>query len=150
MNRSACAPALVFLFAAAVTTVTFAQAKPAAPTAPAPAQRAKFATPLKGEAAIEVIVGDSKRVAKEIVTVYKIRNMATAPIALLKIDEYWYDKAGKLVSTDTQRYKQPFLPGDIIEITTHAPASPGAERKNATFSHANGTIKPKSVKRFDS
>ena len=40
---------------------------------------------------------------------------------MLKMDEYWYSK-GKMVSTDTQRYKQPFQPGRIIEMTTHAPA----------------------------
>ena len=55
-----------------------------------------------------------------------------------------------MVSTDTQRYKQPFQPGAIIEMTTHAPASgnPTGWQKNLTFSHANGKISAKAVKAF--
>ncbi|MGH9373507.1 MAG: hypothetical protein ACRD15_18455, partial [Vicinamibacterales bacterium] len=107
-----------------------------------------FVTPLKGVATIEVIQAPSKFVGKEIHTVYKIKNTSAAPIALLKIDEYWYDKAGKLVSSDTQRHRQPFTPGETIEMTTKSPANPGAERSQAQFSHANGTVKPKRVTKF--
>ena len=147
MNRSAFAPAVaLFVFTSAASA--FAQAKPAAPTTPAPAARAKFATPIKGDAAVQVIQTPSKFLGKEIVTTYKIKNMSSGPIALLKIDEYWYDKGGKMVSTDTQRYRQPFQPGEIIEISTHAPAMPGAARSQAAFSHANGKVTAKSVKQF--
>lgn len=149
MNRSAFAPALALLLCAVTTSSAFAQAQPAAPTASAPAQKAKFVTPLKGEAAVEVIQAPSKFVGKEIHTVYRVKNVSKAPIALLKIDEYWYDKGGKLVSSDTQRHRQPFAPGEIIEITTKSPANPGAERSQAQFSHANGTVRPKRVKKFE-
>jgi hypothetical protein len=151
MNRCVFASPLALLLCAAVSSVVFAQAKPAAPTTPAPAARAKFATPIKGEAAIQVIPGASKYdiKQKEIVTTYKIKNMSPAPIAMLKIDEYWYDKGGKVVSTDTQRYKQPFQPGEIIELTTRAPApSPAGWNKNATFTHANGKVTVKRVDKF--
>lgn len=148
MHRVVFAPALTLLACVTLSSTVFAQAKPAAPTTPAPPARAKFATPIKGEAAIQVIQSQSKFVGKEIVTVYKVKNMSSGPIALLKIDEYWYDKGGKLISTDTQRYKQPFQPGEVIEMTTHAPAAPGAARSQAQFSHANGKISAKSVKQF--
>jgi hypothetical protein len=148
MNRSAFASPLALLFCTALAASAFAQAKPAAPTTPAPAARAKFATPVKGDVAVQVIQGRSNFVGKEIVTTYKVKNMASGPIALLKVDEYWYDKAGKMVSTDTQRYKQPFQPGEIIELTTRAPATPGAARSQATFSHANGKVVAKAVKQF--
>jgi hypothetical protein len=150
MHRSTFASACTLLFCSAVATSAFAQAKPAAPTTPAPAARAKFATPVKGEAVVQVIAGAPKYVGNDIVTVYKIKNMASGPIAMLKIDQYWYDK-GKMVSTATERYKQPFQPGEVIEMTTHAPkpASAGALSNNATFSHANGKITPKPVKKFD-
>ena len=156
MNRSAFASPLALLFCATVATSAFAQNKPApaapaAPTTPAPAARAKFATPFKGDAAIEVIPGVSKfdPKAKEVVTVYKIKNKASGPIALLKLDEYWYAK-GAMVSSDTRRYLQPFQPGEVIELTTRAPA-PGniaGWSKNATFTHANGKVTPKVVKQF--
>ena len=149
MNRSALAPAVTFLCSAVLATTALAQAQPAAPTTPATAQKAKFAMPLKGEASIQVIQGDSKFVGKEIVTVYKIKNMSKAPIAMLKLEEYWYDKGGKLVTMDTQRYKQPFQPGEVIELTTHAPGNANAARKQAQFVHANGKVTAKGVKKFE-
>lgn len=148
MNRSVFAPALAVLLCTAVPASSFAQAQAAAPTTPAAPARAKFATPLKGQATIDVIQSQSKFVGKEIITTFKIKNTSNAPIALLKIDEYWYDKAGKMVSSDTQRYRQPFGPGDVIEMATKSPATPGAERSQAQFSHANGTVKPTRVKAF--
>ena len=148
MNRFAFAPALALLLCTTVATSVFAQAKPAAPTTPAPAARAKFMTPLKGTATIEVLRGAAKTVGKEMVTVYKIKNTSAAPIALLKIDEYWYDKGGALVSSDTKRHKQPFGPGEVIEITTAAPVAAGAQRSQAQFSHAYGDIKPTPVKQL--
>lgn len=149
MNRSSFAAAVALLFSAALATTALAQAQPAAPTTPAAAQKAKFAMPLKGEASIQVIQGDSKFVGKEIVTVYKIKNMSKAPIAMLKLEEYWYDKGGKLVTMDTQRYKQPFQPGEVIELTTHAPGNASAARKQAQFAHANGKVTAKGVKKFE-
>jgi len=154
MNRSVFASALTLLLCTAVASSAWAQAKPAvapAAAAPAPAAKAGFVTPLKGEGTVQVLPGVSKfdPKLKEVVTTYKIKNTSSAPIALLKLDEYWYDK-GKMVSTDTQRYRQPFQPGEIIEVTTHAPApgNPAGWTKNLTLSHANGKITAKAVKAF--
>ena len=146
MNRSAFAPAATLLFCSVVASTAFAQAQSAAPTTPAPAAKAKFATPIKGDATIQVIPAPSKFVGTEIVTVYKVKNTSPAPIALLKVDQYWYDDSGKMVSSDTQRYKQPLHPGEIAEITTRAPATPGAKRNVVMFSHANGKVNAKAVK----
>jgi hypothetical protein len=151
MNRSVFAPALALLFCTAAASSAFGQAKTAAPTTPAPPAKAGFVTPLKGEALIQVIPGTSKYdpKAKEVITTYKLKNMSSAPVALMKLDEYWYAK-GKMVSTDTQRYRQPFQPGEIIEMTTHAPAdaNPAGWTKNLTGSHANGKVTLKAVKAF--
>ena len=158
MKRSVFASALTLLFcsvtvslAVAQATPAVSQAKTAAPAAPAPASKAGFVTPLKGEGTVLVLQGTSKfdPKLKEVTTTYKIKNTSSAPIAMLKMDEYWYENK-KMVSTDTQRYKQPFQPGEIIEITTHAPApaNPVGWTKNVTFSHANGKITPKAVKKF--
>lgn len=154
MNRSVFASALTLFLCTSVASSAWAQAKPAvAPAAatPAPAAKAGFVTPLKGEGTVQVLPGTSKfdPKLKEVVTTYKIKNTSSAPIALLKLDEYWYDK-GKMVSTDTQRYRQPFQPGEIIEVTTHAPAAgnPAGWTKNLTLSHANGKITAKAVKGF--
>ena len=151
MNRSAFAPAVALLLCTAVASSAFAQAKPAAPapTTQAPAVRAKFATPLKGEAPLQVIQS-SRLVGKEIVTSYKVKNMASSPIALLRLDEYWYDKGGKnMVWSETYRHRQPFQPGEVIEITIKTPGNRGAERSQAQFTHANGKVTVKPVKKFE-
>jgi hypothetical protein len=155
MNRSAFAPAFALLVCSAIASSAYAQTKPAATSAaattPAPVAKAGFLTPLKGEGAVQVLQGTSRfdPKLKEVTTTYKVKNMSSAPIALLKMDEYWYEK-GKMVSTDTQRYRAPFQPGEIIEMTTHAPASgnPVGWSKQLILSHANGKITAKAVKAF--
>ena len=151
MNSSVFAPTLAFLFCTAVASSALGQAKPAAPTTAATPAKAGFVTPLKGEAVIHVIPGTSKYDAKtkEVITTYKLKNMSSAPVALMKLDEYWYANK-KLVSTDTRRHMRPFQPGEIIELTTHAPAdaNPAGWSKNLTGSHANGKVTLKAVKAF--
>jgi hypothetical protein len=121
---------------------------PAAP-AQAPATPAKYYRPVKGIAAIQVIPGPSKKVGADIVTAIKIKNMASGAIALLKIDEYWYDKSGQIVSSDTQSYRKPFNPGEIIEMTMRSPYRPGLASSQYMYSHVNGKIDVKGVKKFD-
>lgn len=146
MNRPAFASAVALLLVATTASPLLAQVQTAAPTEPAAPARAKFATPLKGEGTIDVLKSNSKVVGTEIVTTFKIKNTSSAPLAMLKIDEYWYDKGGKLVSSDTRRHRQPLQPGEIIDMETRAPSNPGATNANWTFSHANGKIKANPVK----
>ena len=153
MNRSVFASALTLLFCTVIATSGYAQAKPAAATSTtsAPPAKAGFVTPLKGEATIQVIPGTSKYdpKTKEVITTYKLKNMSSAPVALMKLDEYWYAK-GKMVSTATERHRQPFQPGEIIEMTTRAPAdaNPSGWTKSLTGSHANGKVTLKKVDKF--
>ena len=147
--------ALTFVLAAPAAfaqTAKTAPAKPAAvaaaPTTQAPAAPAKYVKPIKGVAAIQTILGKSNKVGNEIVTTVKVRNMSSGSIALLQADEYWY--AGKEVVTgDTQRYRKPFNPGEIIEITFRSPYKPGLTQSQYQYSHANGKIDVKAVKKFD-
>lgn len=148
MKRLALASPLALLLCTVFAAGASAQAQPAAPTTTPPPAKAKFAVPVKGEATIEVIQSPSKFVGNEIITVYKVRNTANGPIALLKLDEYWYDKGRNMVSSDTYRHKQPLYPGEVIEIRTHAPKNASAVVSQATFSHANGKISAKKVKQF--
>jgi len=83
------------------------------------------------------------------VTVLKIRNKSSAAISLLKVDEYWYDKKMQVVSGDSQAYRKPFNPGEIIEITMKSPVKPDLYKNQFAFSHANGDVKAKGVKKFD-
>jgi hypothetical protein len=154
MIRSAVASALGVVLSAGITAGTFAQSKPAAPTPAAtssPAAKAKWVAPIKGDAKVQIIKTNSKTVGKEIVTNFKIKNVSDGAIALFRIDEYWYDNGPKpqMITGDTQRYMKPIMPGEIVEMTTHSPAKPGASRSQWSFSHANGKVLPKVVTKFE-
>jgi hypothetical protein len=159
MNASRCTPALAILCSLLFVPSVFGQVKstPQAPAAkaapttgiPAPATPAKWLKPVKGTAYIEVIRGVPKRVGADIVTVLKIRNTSTGAISLLKVDEYWYDKKMRIVTGDSQPYRKPFNAGDVIEITMKSPSKPDLYQNQHAFSHANGAISAKAVKKFE-
>jgi hypothetical protein len=135
---------------AAPPTAPAEQAKPAAPAqAPPPAAPAKFVPPIRGQAELGFMTPVTKREGKEIVTVIKVKNLsATGSIAGLKVDEYWYDKAGDPVSGDSFRYRKPLLPGEVIDVTLRTPVNPKMDRNSYQFAHANGEIKAKKMQKF--
>jgi hypothetical protein len=126
-----------------------AEQTPAAP-AQAPAARTKFVPPIRGQAELGFMKPVTKREKNgDIVTVIKVKNLSTTgSIAGLKVDEYWYDKAGDPVSGDTFRYRKPLMPGEVIDVTLRTPYNPKMDRNSYNFSHANGEIKTKSVPKF--
>lgn len=159
MKRFAFASSVLVLLAFGAVSV-FGQAKPAqapatkaaAPATTPPAAPAKFIKPLKGIADIQFMqVGQSKKVGNEIVTVLKIKNLSNAPVSLLKVDEYWYDKGNppKVVTGDQEAYRKPFMPGEIIELTMKSPYRADIGASQYQFSHAGGEVKLKRVKKFD-
>ena len=149
MNRSVFASAVTLLFCSVTVGSAFAQVKTAAPTTNAPAAPAKWVAPVRGLATIEVQRIPSKVVGQELVTELKIKNTSSGSIALLKVDELWYNKARTLVSSATERYRKPFLPGEIIDVTLKSPLSKEADISQLTFSHANGKVDFKSVKKLE-
>lgn len=158
MNRIAFAPAVALLCSLILASNAFAQAKatqaPATKAAPAaaaqaPAARAKFVRPIKGVANIEFMQGTPKKIGGDIVTVLKIRNVSSGAISLLKVDEYWYNKKREVATGDSQPYRKPFLPGEIIEITMRSPFKPDLYQSQYQFSHAYGGIDVKRVKKFE-
>lgn len=153
MNRSAFTSAAVILCTFALVTPAVAQAKPdqakpATPASTAPAAPAKWATPIKGLAHIEIVPGASKRVGTDIVTVTKVKNVSDGPIALLRMDELWYNSKREQVTGDTFVLRRPFEPGEVIEITTKSPAKGDLQQSQYMFSHANGKVDVKRVKAF--
>lgn len=125
------------------------KSKPA-PTTQAPAAPVKYYKPIKGIATIQVIPSPPKKVGNDIVTVIKVKNMSKeGSIGLLKVDEYWYDVKGQVVTGDTQSWRKPFNPGEIIQITMKSPYKPGMKQSQYMYSHANGKIDVKGVKKFD-
>jgi len=142
-TRSIVALAGATLFVAAMA---FAQApKPAAPAAAAaPAAPAKLVAPVRGEAEIQYLLPVTKREGKMIVTTIKIKNVASGAIAGLKVDEFWYDKAGEPVTgAQPFRYRKALMPGEVIDVVLRVPTNPKMDRNSYKFEHANGTIKTK-------
>ena len=138
-----------------ISSTLFAQQPPAkpAPATPsaqaAPPAKAKWVPPVRGTATIALLRPVTKVVAGEVVTQLKLKNMSTGSIALLRIDEYWYDKQGNMLPGDTQRIKKPILPGEVIEIEMKVPKNDKFFQNQYKFSHANGNIEVKSVRKFD-
>jgi hypothetical protein len=110
--------------------------------------RARMKPPLKGTAAIEFIANKPKVANGEVQGVIKVKNVDTAPIVGLKIDEYFYSK-GKEVSACTSRQRSPIAPGEIVELTiTCQNPKEAVDGNNLLFTHANGKVQPKQVKSF--
>ncbi len=152
MKRFAFASAVLFGCLAFAPSI-FAQAAKATPAtaqaaSPPAVAKARMSTPVKGTAFIEVIQGQGKKVGSDIVTVSKIKNVSNAPIAGLRVDEYWYNQKLVQVTGDTERVRAPIAPGEVIEVTTKSPAKPDLYKSTLMFSHANGKVTAKGVKKF--
>ena len=119
------------------------QAAPAAQTAPAAPR--KLISPVRGEAQVEYTKPNTKVAGTEVVTVIMVKNVSNAPIAGFKLEESWIDKAGTMSGGDTYRHPKPFMPGEIITVTLRTPKNTRMASNSYNFSHANGTVKPKSV-----
>ncbi|OFW02495.1 MAG: hypothetical protein A3I61_15825 [Acidobacteria bacterium RIFCSPLOWO2_02_FULL_68_18] len=126
--------------------------KPATSGAPAaqgtqtPPARPRLVAPVRGVAQIgytRPVVKRGKVGGKDfVVTTMRIQNMAAAPIAGLKVDDFWYDKQGNPLPSDSYRHPRPLQPGEVITVTLETPLDPRMNRNQWQFSHANGEIKP--------
>jgi hypothetical protein len=141
--------------ALAVATASAAAQAPkpaAAPAQGAPAERPKLVAPVRGVAQIgytKPVVKRGKVGGKDfVITTMQIKNMATGPIAGLKVDDFWYDKGGNPLPSDSYRHPRPLQPGEVITVTLETPADPRMNRNQWQFSHANGEIKPTLVAKF--
>ena len=124
---------------------------PAASAQDATAQtppKAVWINPVKGTAEIQYVMGVPKPEKDLIVTTFQVKNMATAPIARLTIEEFWWDKNNNPVSGDKQFLKKPLAPGEVGTIVLRTPKNPSMFRNSYKFSHQNGDIKPKKVQKF--
>ena len=146
MNRHMFAmPALasvVVLIAAAAAAQAPKPATPAAQSAQAPAAKPRLVPPVRGEAPLgytkPIVDGKGKDF---VVTTMRIKNLATGSIAGLRVDEFWYNKAGDAVTGANYRHPKPLQPGEVITVTLRTPRNPGMDRNQYKFEHANGTIK---------
>jgi hypothetical protein len=152
MNRRFALLAAACLFSALTPSSALAQVKPATSTTPAPAAPAKWIPPIKGTASIEFIEAKPKTVktpeGTEVQTTMKVKNTSKGAIALLSVEEFWYNTKREIASNGVYRHKQLLNPGDVIEFTISSPSKPDLYQNTLMFKHANGTIDPKRVTKF--
>lgn len=112
----------------------------------APAAPPKLIAPVRGAAEIGFTNPVSKRDGDMVVTTFKIVNLASGPIAGLKVDEFWYDKNQQLVGgAPPFRYRKPLMQGEIISVELKTKLNPAMSQPQWKFEHANGEIKPKKM-----
>jgi hypothetical protein len=112
------------------------------------AQR-KLIAPVRGEATIDMTKPNTKVTGNEVVTVITVKNTSSGAIAGLRVEENWYDKGGNPVGGDTYRHPRPLPPGEVVVITLKTPRRPTMNSNQYQFTHANGTIKPKTVPKIE-
>ena len=115
------------------------------------AAQAKLAAPIRGDAEIgylkPVTTVDYK--ANLVRTVIKVKNTSlTGSIAGLKVEEFWFDKAGNPVTGSRARLPKALQPLEEAELKLETPRDPKMDRNSYTFSHANGKIRTKAMKAF--
>ena len=139
--------------ALSIGTITLVAQAPAQPASQAPAPAAapaKWVPPVKGLATAEVVRGPSRKIGNDMVTVLQVKNTSKGAIALLGVDETWYDNSTprKIVTGDQQKVKRLINPGEVVEVTMKSPYKAGIALSQYVFTHANGKVDAKSVKKF--
>ena len=141
MNRQK----LMRLAIAGIVVLVAGAAAAQAPPPATPPAKPRLVAPVRGVAQLgytRPVVKNGKIGGKDfVITTIRVKNMATGAIAGLKVDEFWYDKAGNPVTGDNYRHPRPLQPGEVITITLETPRDPRMNRNQYNFTHANGEIK---------
>jgi hypothetical protein len=109
----------------------------------------KLVAPVRGNAKVEITRPNTRVVGKEIVTTFLLKNVEAAPIAGLKVEENWFDKAGNPVMGNTFRHLKPLQPGEVITVSLKSPRSAAMQRNQYLFTHGNGIIKQQVVPKLE-
>lgn len=147
MSRRFGSVAVACLFSTLIAVPLFAQTKPAASgsSTPAPAAAAKWVPPQKGEVTLDFMQGKPKRLKGEIVTTMKVKNTSKGSIALLSVEEVWYNTKREIATNGIYRHRALLNPGDVIEFEIKSVEKPDLYTNLLLFKHANGTVKPTKV-----
>jgi hypothetical protein len=149
MNRRFALLTAACLVSALMPGLAFSQVKPATATTPAstPAP-VKWVPPVRGDATVEFMQSKPVRGKDTVDTKFKLRNTSKGSIALLTVEEIWYNQKGAIVSNGMYRHKALLNPGEVIEFTVSSAVKPDLYSNNLMFKHANGKVEPKRVPKF--
>ena len=144
LNRAFLALTLALVLAGGVAAALAQQPAGQAPP------KAVWINPARGTVDIQYI-DTAIKLDKEgyVVKTFQVRNMSTAPIARLKIEQFWWDKNNNPVPGDAQFLKKPLMPGEVGTIVLKTPKNANMFRDNYKFSHQYGDVKVKKVAKFE-
>ena len=83
---------------------------------------------------------------KPVQITFTVKNTSNAPIPRLTIDETWYGKDNQIVAGGKGFINGLLQPGEIRTIEIQTPYNAKMSSNQYMFSHANGSVKPHSVK----
>jgi len=109
----------------------------------------KLTPPIRGEAQIDYVRTPTKREGNTLVTKITVKNMSNAPVPRLTIDETWYDKNQNMIPGGKGVVPGLLQPGEVQMVEIRTPVNPNMSTSMLQFSHANGSVKPHSVKSLD-
>ncbi len=145
MNRARPSFAATLIALALGAGLSAAQSTPAAPPMKSVLAGKKLTPPARGEVIVEYTNPKRERVKDTIVTSFQVKNVGVAPIARLTITQTWFDKANTAVGGGKGVIDGLFQPGEVKTIAIEAAAKPTFNGDGFTFTHANGTVRPKQV-----
>lgn len=83
-----------------------------------------------------------------IITTMQIKNVANGAIAGLIVEEFWYNKAGTVVTGSNYRHTKPIQPNEVVTVTLQTPRNAGMDSNQLKFKHANGDVKMTKATKF--
>jgi hypothetical protein len=126
-----------------------AQQAPQAPPMQSILAGKKFIPPIRGQAEIDYVKSPTRREGQTLVTKIQVKNTSKAPIPRLRIAETWYDKEGGLIPGGDAVVNGLLQPDEVATLEIRTPVNLKMASSMLQFTHANGTIKPHSVKALD-
>src|ERR1700694_2530793 len=98
MNRAGIGFAATLVVATSLFDAAWAGQGAQAPPMKSVLQGKKFMAPVRGQAEIEYTPPVTAREKDAVVTRIAVKNVSTAPIARLAINDTWYDKSGDVLT----------------------------------------------------
>jgi hypothetical protein len=109
----------------------------------------KVEPPLKGQVEVDFMQPVTKRNGDVVTTTVKVKNTSAGPIARLTVAETWFDKSQAIVAGGQGYLEKILNPGAVDTITIQTPWNAKMNGNSWSFTHANGTVKPRRVPKID-
>lgn len=84
----------------------------------------------------------------QVTTTIQVKNVTNGNLVRLTVEEFWWDKANNPVTGGKDWCRKPLMAGEVYTFTIVTTKDKNMFRNNYKFSHANGEVKPKAVKKL--